>query len=233
MNTCPKCGIELESAFETCPLCHESLGDSKSASNDRQPVYPSQERPLTVRERLILFWELSGILFFSALVVTFLVDLILHGKPGWSLYTITSLTASFIYITLLIYTTQRLLLFLSGLLLNTLALLLIIDILHNGLSWFFLPGVPLAGFFILLLGMVLLFIKNARQKGFNVIGLISLAIGIYIMLIELSIAWTKSLPVKVSWSVIVAASLLPFSLFLFYFHYRLKRGTNLHRFFHL
>ncbi|MCD6331952.1 MAG: zinc ribbon domain-containing protein [Bacteroidales bacterium] len=233
MNRCPQCGVELESSYQTCPLCNEPLTLKKNEKIVLQPVYPGQKRPLNTHEKLHLFWELAGILHFSGLVVTFLVDLILHGKPGWSLYTITGITASYVYITLLIFLTRKTFWFLAGLLANTLALLFVIDWLHNSISWFIIPGLPLAGFFILLLGLVMVFIRLTRQRGFNVIGVVSLAIGIYIMLIELSIEMTHGVPLKLSWSVIVAAAILPFSLILFYFHYRLKRGTNLQRFFHV
>jgi hypothetical protein len=66
-----------------------------------------------------------------------------------------------------------------------------------------------------------------------VIGAISLAIGIYIMIIEVSVSLAMNQEFKLSWSVIVATSILPFALLLFYFHYRLKRGTSLRKFFHL
>lgn len=195
--------------------------------------YPHQERPLTLNEKVRLFWELSGILHFSGLVVTFLVDLILHGKPGWSLYTTTCLSASFVYITLLVFLPRRTFWFLAGLLINTLLMLFFLDWLSPLESWFVLPALPLTGFFVLLLGLVMYFVKVTRKKGFNIIAVASLAIGIYIMLIDFSISWAIGSSKHISWSVIVAASILPFSLFLFYFHYRLNRGTSLRRFFHL
>jgi len=233
MQICQNCGVELDQDIKQCPLCQHTIGDKPSEGNPIKTAYPNPENPLNLKEKLHLFWELSGILHFSGLVVTFLVDLILHGSPGWSWYVVAIITSSFIYITLLVFLTRKLFLFLLGLLANTLALLFAIDWINEGISWFVLPGIPLAGFFILLLGLVLFFIRYTRQRGFNVIAVISISIGIYITLIEMSIAWTTSTPVRLTWSIIVAISILPFALFLFYFHYRLKRGTSLRKFFHL
>lgn len=233
MNLCPNCGIELDSGFAECPLCHARIKD-QPGSKEKIPVTdPGQDRPLSSREKLHLFWEVSGILHFSSIVMTILIDIILNKKPGWSLIATTALAASFVYITLLVYATRHLLIFLVGLFLNTLALVFILDELHNGLNWFVMPGLPLAGFFILMLGCVLVFIKFTRQSGFNIIAVISLAIGIYVMIIEMSVSYAANKVITLSWSVIVAASILPFALILLYFHYRLKRGTSLRKFFHL
>ncbi len=233
MTIYPKCGVELDSGHATCPLCHTDMQNPDHGIGSKIPDYMRLDNPLTVKEKLHLFWELSGILHFSALLVTFLIDVILHGKPGWSWYVVAAIASSYFYITLIVFLTRRLILFLAGLLANTLALLWAIDYLNEGLSWFVLPGIPLAGFFVLLLGLVMLFIRHTRQRGFNVVAIISMAIGVYITLIEMSFAWTTATPVKLTWSIIVAISILPFSLFLLYFHYRLKRGTSLRKFFHL
>ncbi|MFO7617515.1 MAG: hypothetical protein R6V75_09710 [Bacteroidales bacterium] len=233
MEICPNCGIELESEYSKCPLCQVEIRSQKQSRPRQLTTYPGQERPLNISEKIHLFWELSGILHFSSIVMTLLIDIILHRQPGWSLITLTCITASFIYITLLVHLSKRLLLFLGGLLLNTVALIFFLDLLKGGITWFVLPGLPLTGFFILLLGMVLVFTRRTSQRGFNVIGATALAVGIYIMIIEVSVSLALNQTFKLSWSVIVAASILPFALLLFYFHYRLKRGTSLRKFFHL
>jgi hypothetical protein len=233
MKICPNCGIELESGYVKCPLCHYDLDADKNSSSDTVTAYPGQDKPLSKKEKLHLFWELSGIFHFSGIVMTLLIDIMLHKQPGWSLIVLTCGLASYAYITLLVFTTRKLLLFLAGILLNTLALLFFLDLLHNGINWFFMPGLLLGGCFVLILGAVLVFIRRTRQRGFNIIAAISVAIGIYVMIIEMSISLSLHHQFKLSWSVIVASSILPFALFLLYFHYRLKRGTSLRKFFHL
>lgn len=232
MSICKNCGVETDREKGLCPLCHHPI-DQETDVPLINPDIRTESRPLSTKQKIRIFWELTSILHFSALVVTLLIDLIINKKLTWSLYTITSVTASFMYITLLSFTLKRLWIFLPGLLVNSLGFLLLIDFYDNGLNWFVNPGLPLAGFFVFLLGLLMIFATRTRQRGFNLIAAGSLAVGIYCILAETFIALAINQPVSLSWSVIVAASILPFSLLLFFIHYRLKRGTSLRKFFHL
>lgn len=232
MTVCKHCGIEVEATSGPCPLCQKPIDAQAPDQND--PVdHLSDTSRLSSIQKTRLFWELMSILHFSALVVTLLIDLITNKKLTWSLYAITSITASFIYITLLSFTLRKLIIFLPTLLINSLGFLFLIDLYHEGVNWFVNPGLPLAGFFVLLLGLLMIFAGKTRERGFNIIGAAALAVGIYCILAETFVELAANDTPSLSWSVIVAASLLPFALILFYFHYRLKRGTSLRRFFHL
>lgn len=233
MTICPNCGIEMEQGYEECPLCHHNLSEKSQLRKVREPAYPSLDQPLSGKEKKNLFWELSSILLFSSLVVVFLIDIILNKQPGWSWYAMAGIMATFIYITLLVFTYRWLLVVIPGIFLTTTGLLLAIDILHGGLNWFLVPALPLVAFFFLLLGLVVSFVNHTSHKGLNIVAVASVAIGLYVMAIEISLGWMHGRHISLSWSVIVAASLLPFALILLYYHYRLKRGTNLRKFFHL
>lgn len=233
MITCNNCGIEMEPGFDECPLCHHKTGEPVKPPEVRKGVYPNLDHPLTFKERAHLIWELSGILLFSSLLTVLIIDLMINKKPAWSLYAILGIISTFIYITLLVFLARKTFLFLAGLLVTTMLFLAGLDLLDPGADWFILPALPLVFFFIVLLALVMLFIRKTSHRGLNVIAMVSLAIGLYVMCVEFSIGWTLGDPWPLSWSVIVAASIVPFALFLFYFHYRLKRGTSLRKFFHL
>ncbi len=233
MPICKHCGVEIESEFSQCPLCQRHTDPESIQDSDRIADYNPGYSPLSIREKSRLFWELTTILHFSALVVTILIDIIANKRPTWSLYAITSIAASHIFITLLTFTTRKLWIFLPGLLINSLGFLVLIDLYDNGINWFINPGLPLAGFFIVLLGSVMIYALRTSRKGFNIIASASLAIGLYCMIAEIFIKMANNIDVSLTWSVIVAASILPFSLLLFFLHYRLKRGTSLRKFFHL
>lgn len=234
MAICNNCGVELEDGLEACPLCNEKVQNQKESGNEIDSVpYNPGYSPLTKNEKVRLFWETASLFHFSALIVTILIDLITNGKLSWSLYAATCVTASYIYITLITLTYNKLWIFLPGLLINSLGLLVLVDLFDNGINWFINPGLPLAGFFVALLGLIMFYGFQTKQKGFNIVAFAALAIGAYCILAEVFISLARHDDVTLSWSVIVAASILPFSLFLFFFHYRLKRGTSLRRFFHL
>lgn len=233
MPICKHCGVEIEVGFTQCPLCQQPTGNHSELKQEQASNLNPGYSPLSKKEKARLFWELTSILHFSALVVTLLIDIISNKKPTWSLYAITSITASLVYITLLTFAIRKLWIFLPGLLINTLGFLALIDLYHEGMSWFINPGLPLAGFFIILLGMVMIYGSITREKGFNIIASAAVATGLYGILAEVFIKLAHQIPVSLSWSVIVASSILPFALLLFFLHYRLKRGTSLRKFFHL
>jgi hypothetical protein len=105
--------------------------------------------------------------------------------------------------------------------------------LNGRLSWFVVPALPLAVFLILFIALIILFSRLTRHKGLNIIAAVSVAIAIYIVVIDVCISWIEHRTFSPSWSIVVASAILPFALFLLYFHYRLKRGTSLRKFFHL
>ena len=234
MPICKKCGVELEEGLADCPLCNEPNQESKILDDDRAPIAKNPGyNPLTKREKARLFWELATIFHFSALVVIIIIDIITNKRLTWSLYSLTCIVASYIYITLISLSYNKLWIFLPGLLVNSFGFLILVDLFDNGINWFFNPGLPLAGFFVVLLGLVMFYGYRTRQKGFNIVAFAALAIGAYCILAEIFISLAKTNSVNLSWSIIVATSILPFSLFLFFFQYRLKRGRSLRRFFHL
>ncbi len=233
MTVCKTCGVELEQGLNVCPLCNEGIQEGEGSSIKEKASYNPGYSPLTRNEKVRIFWEITTLFHFSALVVTILIDLITNSNLSWSLYVAICVTASYIYITLITLTYSKLWIFLPGLLINSLGFLVLVDLFDNGINWFINPGLPLAGFFVVLLGLVMFYAFQTKEKGFNIVAFAALAVAAYCILAETFISFAKNHEVRFSWSVIVAASLLTFSLFLFFFHYRLKRGTSLRRFFHL
>lgn len=234
METCPHCGIQRESGYSECPLCKNRYYDDQVNQAEHKTAYPGLGKPLTGKEKNNLLWELSVILYFSSMVVLFFIDLILNNELTWSRFAVAGITASFIYSTLIVFSRPKPWFLLTGILLNTCGLLFAIDMLPDGrLDWFLIPALPLAAFLILFIGLVLLFTRKTKNKGLNIIAFSTLASGAYIVVIDLCVSWVKHHHLAASWSVVVAVSILPFALFLLYFHYRLKRGTSLRKFFHL
>jgi hypothetical protein len=223
----------MDSSYRECPLCKTDLNKNNPEKSRKDPAYPGMDKPLSRSEKVNLFWELSGILLFSSLIVVVLLDIFMNNKPGWSWFAGTGIIATFIYITLFIFLIRKVYWLLAGLLINTSILLFMIDYLHEGLQWFFMPALPLVVIFMVLIAILIWFISHTKHKGLNIIAAGSVLLGIYLLLIDLITAWSIHHIFKPTWSVIAALSVVPFALFLFYFHYRLKRGTSLRKFFHL
>ncbi len=233
MPICKNCGVEIEEGISICPLC---MYPDQQSVNQKEHINPKDKNPgyspLTRQEKARLFWELASLFHLSALIVTLLIDFLHNGSLDWSLFVTVSLIASYLIISLSVFIIRKLWIFLPSLLIIIAGLLISIDYLDGGINWV-LSGLPMAVSFILLLGLVMFFSYSTKDKGFNIIAFSALAIGIYCITVEVFIKLGLGQAVTLSWSVIVAVSLLPFVLILLFFHYRLKRGTSLRKFFHL
>lgn len=229
---CPNCGVELDRGLESCPLC----GDKKIEDDTRviqTEGYPSEILKLDARERARFRWELSGIIAASGIIVSLVVDLVIGRGISWSVYPVTVLAALWIYLTLSIYARKKWWILLPGLTLNTLMLLLMIDLASAPVSWFVQMSLPFTLSFFILTGIVMFISARSRFKGFNLLAIIAIAVGVQCVIFEIFIDLFMNGSVDIEWSAITAATLIPFSAILMFVHYRLKKGMNLKSYFHI
>ncbi|HZH72559.1 MAG TPA: zinc ribbon domain-containing protein, partial [Mariniphaga sp.] len=81
--------------------------------------------------------------------------------------------------------------------------------------------------------ILIFFIRQARQKGLNVIAYSVIAAGILSICTEGMISIFIQNKIYLGWSLIVMVSVFFIAIPLFYIHYRLKKATDLKRFFHI
>ena len=88
MAICERCGVEIDDSAVMCPLCGTELsgggGKSKTEPVNRQimPEFVDEIRPLNVKQRARLAWEISTLMFLSAVIVVLFVDLISNRRIG-------------------------------------------------------------------------------------------------------------------------------------------------------
>ena len=230
---CPNCGVELDRGLESCPLCGDKKTEDDTRVVTRTEGYPSEILKLDARERARFRWELSGIIAVSGIIVSLVVDLVIEKGISWSVYPVTLLAALWIYLTLLTYARRKWWILLPGLLLNTLALLLMIDLANPPASWFVQLALPFTLSFFILTGIVMFLAARSRFKGFNLLAIISIAVGVLCVVFEIFTDLFVNGTVDIEWSAITAATLIPFSAILMFVHYRLKKGLNLKSYFHI
>ena len=120
-----------------------------------------------------------------------------------------------------------------GFFVSTSLLLFLIDVFNHQFTWGLRLGIPLS-FFVSLVGYVLIVvIAKSKQKGINIIAYALVAAGIMCLFIEGVVSWYITHALVIRWSLIVLICVLPVSGILAYIHFRLKRVTNLKRFFHI
>jgi len=240
MKTCPQCGVELDEQMAVCPLCKSGLDrpsspiEDSSSPDDRpgRKFYIDYFR-LTFQQKRKLFWELSGIILFSGILVTLIIDFVTTKSITWSRYTVTVFLVLFVNITLLSFWRHRLLFLLGGSFLSTSVLLVLLDMYNKRIRWGTQLGVPLLLAFYIIVLLLTMLTRSTEHKGFNILGYCFLAAGIMAMCIEVIISWYFLKDITLGWSLIVFACMVPIAAILFFFHYRLNRGMDLRRFFHI
>jgi len=75
--------------------------------------------------------------------------------------------------------------------------------------------------------------RTANFRGLNIIAAALLIVAGFCIIIEMSLDNYIEGNVDLRWSLITAVSILPVSLILVFYHYRLKKGNRLDSFFHV
>lgn len=242
MRTCSNCGVELEKNMNFCPLCGQPvMGDDtgnleyikvRKQKQDKKRLTDYQK--LSGLQKRKIFWEISGMILITAILVTFILDLFSNNALTWSRYSISVCAMLFLNTTLIRFWPKNLIILMLGSLATTSVLVILLDMFQSpSISWGINLGVPLlAVAHIITLGLTKI-IVSLKEKGLNLIAYSFIALGIFSICIEGIISFYMNDIFTLHWSLVVMASVLPGSALLFFIHYRLKKGTDLRRFFHI
>lgn len=241
MKYCLKCEVELDETMEKCPLCGEISSTSAGGQNpcgEEPPVSPGKQDirgqdELTKKQRLKLFWELSALILFSAIFVTLFIDLVSSQGITWSKYPVAICLALFLNATFLVFLNQRPFFCTVLSFLVFASLLLMFDIFTVNNRWSMKLGIPILA---MLYGSVITVVFIAgllKERGLNIIGLSILVVGLLNFGMEFifdRFFTGKFIP---GWSVYVVVSTFPVALLLLFVHYRMRKGRELKRLFHI
>lgn len=241
IKICSNCGVELDEHLQACPLCGFSTFDQPAERTEKRNFPADQQSEkllsdyvkLTKDQKRKLFWELSGIILFSGILVTFMIDVVASKTITWSRYSITVCLVLFANVTLLSFWRHRFLMLLGGSFITTSLLLVLLDLYNNKVGWGSQLGIPLLLFIYLIIFILGLLIRIIKHRGFNILGLVFVAFGVLSLCIEGVLSRYFAHKITFQWSLIVLACMVPIAAILFFFHYRLNRGIELRRFFHI
>ena len=240
MSYCNYCGVELDQTMTSCPLCGLAVGEKRVVTHDwksRQPMFKdkisSEIESMTAVQKRKLFWQISGIILVSGILVTLLINKIESKDITWSKYVLVaslSILASISFFTLL---RNRPFMLVLGSFISNAAMLLLLDLISLNIGWGTKLGVPILISLYALILLVLWLIRISHRRGFNILAVIFIALGLFLICIEVFVSLYFTHAITLSWSIIAAASMIPISTLLFLVHYRLKSGIELRRFFHI
>jgi hypothetical protein len=241
MKICPQCGVELEEPVQICPLCRYAVNNGRVDPKESSRVEDERQYDrllsdyvkLTKDQKRKLFWELSGIVLLSCVLITLIIDIVTSGSITWSRYSISVCLVLFANFTLLSFWRQKLWLLLGGSFISTSSLLVLLDIYNKSIGWGTKLGIPLLLSLYLMIFVLTWIIRITKQPGFNVLGYCFIAAGVLCVCTEGILSFYCAAQLVLRWSLIVFACMIPVAAMLFFFHYRLNRGTDLRRFFHI
>jgi hypothetical protein len=233
--------VELEEQMISCPLCgkhttdetpvdEEFIGYQKTRQSER---LLSDFKELTPIQRRRLFWQLSGLILISGMIVTFIIDLIINKNITWSKYSMSACLALFLIITLIVFLRRKIVVSLIGSFIITSILMVLFDMFNKNIGWGTKLGIPLVFSFYLVVFVLISLVRRSKQRGINLIAYFLIASGILGLCVEGIISLQINNMLSFQWSVIALVSVLPVSVVLLFIHYRLRKGTDLKRFFHI
>ncbi|HEX2395744.1 MAG TPA: hypothetical protein VHI78_10375, partial [Bacteroidales bacterium] len=120
-----------------------------------------------------------------------------------------------------------------GSFITTSLLIILLDVYSHKIGWGTQLGVPMLLSLYFVIYIIVVLFRINRQHGFNMLGYIFIGIGFYCISIESLVSRYTEGQISLRWSLIVLVCMLTIAGILMYIHHRLKKGTELIRFFHI
>jgi hypothetical protein len=241
MVQCSNCSVAVEENANFCQLCGEPLikntadipAFTKSGRLRREELIFTDFQKLSKFQKRKIFWKISGLILISSIIITLLIDFISNRNITWSRFPATLSLILLINFTLNTFLHRKILLMMVLSFLSMVLLFILFDIYIPGSGWKLHLGIPVTMLVYLTFYSLIYLIGNARQKGMNIIAYSLLAAGLLCIAAEGIISVYSLGRLYFEWSLIVMVSVLFIAVILLYIHYRLKKATDLKRFFHI
>ena len=231
MLICKECGVQLEKNMTICPLCDTLVGEvgTKHRSDGEEHVNIRADRNRDILRRVL--WQVSAVLFLSGVVATTAIDLSVHGSITWSVYPVTVCLMMFSYACLLaLWQTRVVLQVVGGWLVSILVLVGITG--YTDGDWPVGLALPLLCA-INIVGLAVYFaIRRFKIGSLNILSIFFVAIACLCLVIDGIISFYFHNVIRVLWSVIVAACLLPVAVAISFMSWRMRNNAILQRIFH-
>lgn len=241
MKHCPNCGVALDENANFCSLCGEPLLERNEANlafietrrQQREDKLLTEYQKLSGFQKRRLFLKISAMILLSGIFITLIIDFVTKGDFTWSRYPVTVGLALLLNITMGTFWYCREILWGGLSFLSSAVLLVLLDIYSGNSGWGMQLGIPLLFAAYVTVFILIRLIRLTSQKGLNVIAYALLTTGILSVCTDGIINLYKTDLVNFGWSLIVMASAIIVSMLLLYVHFRLKKVTDLKRFFHI
>ena len=230
VSYCVNCGVELAGSEKYCPLCNVEVLNPKAPWEDSEErPYPKYFDSFIKRIDRRYFATLAGLFLIIPILVTIIYDLLPGDGITWSAYVVGAMALIFVFLVLpFFFKHYHTVIFLS---LNCAAVLLYLFFIErmNGGSWFMGIGMPVTisvSFCVIVLA--LLFTKKKHMGFFIRTALILIAVGVFVLSIELILCLNSTGVFVLNWSyyAFVPCAILAFMAFVLEHRKNLKEGIK-------
>lgn len=212
---CVKCGIELADTEKHCPLCgtivfHPDLTQPRTA-----PLYPTDRLPEEKGRTLIAHIVLIA-LFLLPILITLQCDLLLNRTVTWSGYVVGALILAYTVFVLPGWFVNPNPVIFAPVSCAVICVYLLYICYATGGNWFLTFAFPVTGFVTLVLSAVITLLRYTKRGEYYIIGGASIAMGLFMPLMEHLIHITFHRPDHIVWSTYPLTVLVLFGGFLIF-----------------
>lgn len=218
-----------------CPLCNEVIQDRGIESNPFQHTqrHSSHSSQNSNRKQKKIIWEIISITLVSVSIATFAIDLLMNNRITWSEYPAAISLTIFAYVSLFTFWHQKTMIQLTGSLMLSSLFIVTIDALASTMNWSLSLGLPILLSANIVTVVMLIAVRTSKYKGINLIAYGFLGAMLLCLCIDGILSFHKINVVQIRWSVIVSGCIMPVAFVLFFMHFRLKKGRDLWKTFHI
>jgi hypothetical protein len=235
MIICRTCGVELDEDMGKCPLCNRLTVNTLDKPNmqieNDASVGPIKSQIHDKNLMQHVLWQIASVLLISGIISTVIIDLSFNGRITWSIYPLSICLILLSYSSVMAWSEYK---FRSKLIASSLVSAIILVLLHLTLNaeWLLQLALPIL-FAVNIIGLLLsYFIKLVKVKGTNIMAIAFVAIAVLCIVTEGLISRYVNGVVRIQWSVVVAASLLPVTAAIIFMYFRARNNLDIQKLFH-
>lgn len=229
---CNVCGVELDEAMRVCPLCNTPVTmDCKT--EQMWPGNKPTQRAVGRKKHLLqhILWQITSVLLLSGILATLVINVTIKGTVTWSIYPVCICLIIFSYTTLMaLWHVTILFQVLAGWFISTLILIAVGE--YTNEKWPLQLALP-ALCVVNIIGLSLHFIiRQIKPRGLNIVAILFAGIAVFCISLDAIISLFLSGYIKLQWSIIVAACLLPVTTAILFMYSRTRNNKELQKIFH-
>jgi hypothetical protein len=232
MVICKECGVALESDMRICPLCQTPVSHERS---EPLTLQHSKDRPKADDKKKYLLsqilWQITAVLLLSGIVATLVINLAIQGQITWSVYPISICLMILSYASLMSLWRARITYQLAaGWILSALVLTVVNGVIVA--DWPMMLALPILCAVNIVTFALIFISRSLTTKGLNVFAIVIAGIAVLCLFIEGIISSYFEHEIRVQWSAIVSACLLPVTATILFMYFRTRNNNDLQKIFH-